>query len=174
MWVHRRFGTSKEDLREMNVTVNHSCHEIPSQTYDDSKYIEANIEVSFGTTLWSDDVEIMENETNSNLSPKSKEERHNKQPTLASTLSPKSIVNPRISKSRVKVGEGAGQPIADSIVGVDQDTNIQDSFVGGSKSKDSTKKNTNGIVNPRGTAHALAITGGDPVESSVGNQLGKV
>ncbi|OIT03752.1 hypothetical protein A4A49_12492 [Nicotiana attenuata] len=29
-WVHRRFGTSKEELREMNVTLNHYCHEISS------------------------------------------------------------------------------------------------------------------------------------------------
>lgn len=151
-WVHRRFGTSMEELREMNVTGNHSCQEIPSQTYDDSKEHGTNIEVSYGTTLWSDEVEIVENDTNENLSPKSKEESHNKQADLASNLSPKSTVNPRSSKPRVEDGEGIGQPTADPIVGVGQDTNIEVSFTCGSKSKASPKKNTNRIVNPKDTA----------------------
>ncbi|OIT24585.1 hypothetical protein A4A49_63441, partial [Nicotiana attenuata] len=30
-WVHRRFGANKEEIRQLNVTLNHSCHEIPSK-----------------------------------------------------------------------------------------------------------------------------------------------
>lgn len=29
-WVHRKFGTSKEELKQLNATVNHSCQEVPS------------------------------------------------------------------------------------------------------------------------------------------------
>lgn len=32
-WVHRHFGTRKEDMKQLCVTINHSCHEIPSQTF---------------------------------------------------------------------------------------------------------------------------------------------
>lgn len=60
-WVHRRFVTSKEELRALNVTTNHSCHDIPYQTYDDAGQLEENNEVNSGKALWSDEVEsIME------------------------------------------------------------------------------------------------------------------
>lgn len=34
--VQKRFGTNKEELRQLNVHVNHSCQEIPSQTFEES------------------------------------------------------------------------------------------------------------------------------------------
>ncbi|OIT29626.1 hypothetical protein A4A49_16249 [Nicotiana attenuata] len=34
--VHRNFGTNKEELRRLNVPVNHLCQEIPSQTFEES------------------------------------------------------------------------------------------------------------------------------------------
>ncbi|OIT00903.1 hypothetical protein A4A49_23935 [Nicotiana attenuata] len=104
-WVHRRFGTSKEELREMNVTLNHSCHEIPSQTYDDSKGNEANIEASSGRMLWSDEAEIMEVGKTTNNSTKSKEERGIMLEKVAATITPLSTVNPIISETRVEGGE---------------------------------------------------------------------
>ncbi|OIT03807.1 hypothetical protein A4A49_14575 [Nicotiana attenuata] len=39
-WVHRRFGTRKEELRQLNVTTNQSCQDIPSQTFADSGQLE--------------------------------------------------------------------------------------------------------------------------------------
>lgn len=36
-WVRRRFGMSKEERKELNVNVNHSCQDIPSQSIDDSE-----------------------------------------------------------------------------------------------------------------------------------------
>ncbi|OIT02537.1 hypothetical protein A4A49_18734 [Nicotiana attenuata] len=39
-WVHRRFGTSKEELRQLNETTNQSCQDIPSQTFADSGQLE--------------------------------------------------------------------------------------------------------------------------------------
>lgn len=71
-WIHRRFGTSKEELRELNVTVNQSCQEVPSQTYEDFKENGANIEVSSGTALWGDEVAIMEADIDTNLNNKTK------------------------------------------------------------------------------------------------------
>ncbi|OIT08020.1 hypothetical protein A4A49_03627 [Nicotiana attenuata] len=56
-WVHRRFGTNKEELRQCNVTTNHSCQEIPSQTYEDAGQLEDGNEVNSKKALWSDEVE---------------------------------------------------------------------------------------------------------------------
>lgn len=44
--MHRRFGTSKEELMQLNVTTNHSCQDIPSQTYGDSGQQEECNEVN--------------------------------------------------------------------------------------------------------------------------------
>lgn len=35
-WVNRRFSTNKDELRELNVTANNSCQEVPSQNLNDS------------------------------------------------------------------------------------------------------------------------------------------
>ncbi|OIT06931.1 hypothetical protein A4A49_03443 [Nicotiana attenuata] len=45
-WVHRRFGTSKEELRQLNVTINQSCHEIPSQTYAENQSGSSQLSLS--------------------------------------------------------------------------------------------------------------------------------
>ncbi|OIT26543.1 hypothetical protein A4A49_24370 [Nicotiana attenuata] len=55
-WVHRRFGTSKEELRQCNVTANHCCQEIPSQTYGDSEQKEDINEVNSVRIIWSDEI----------------------------------------------------------------------------------------------------------------------
>lgn len=57
-WVHRRFDTSKEELRQLNVTINHSCQEIPSQTYPESGKLEDLDKVNSTKGLWSDAVKI--------------------------------------------------------------------------------------------------------------------
>lgn len=60
-WVHRYFGTSKEELKQLNVTVNHSCQEIPSQTFDDSTLNKVSKnKVTPAKSLWSDEVDNME------------------------------------------------------------------------------------------------------------------
>lgn len=68
-----RFGTSKEELRELNVIVNHSCHEIPSQTYEDSRKKEENIEVNSRRSLWSDEVDDMEAQMGTTVATEGKE-----------------------------------------------------------------------------------------------------
>lgn len=42
---------SKEELKELNVTVNKSCQEIPSQTLDDSDKNVANNGINSGNYL---------------------------------------------------------------------------------------------------------------------------
>lgn len=68
----------------------------------------------------------MENDTNANFSPKRKEERHKNQTDFPSSLSPESTVNPKISKSRVEDGEGDRKTTDDKMVGIGQDTNIEE------------------------------------------------
>ncbi|OIT01021.1 hypothetical protein A4A49_21334 [Nicotiana attenuata] len=78
-WVHIRFGTNKEELRQCNVNTNHSCQEIPSQTYEDAGQLEDGNEVSSKKALWSDEVELMEEQLDSKKSTDDKEDRDNMQ-----------------------------------------------------------------------------------------------
>nr|XP_016515100.1 PREDICTED: uncharacterized protein LOC107831823 [Nicotiana tabacum] len=156
-WVHRRFGTSKEELREMNVVVNHSCHDVPSQTYDDSKDIEENNEVRSGGALWSDEVEIMENEASINLSNRNKEERGNKQEKHIAAASPISRVNPSTSLTRVEAGEEARQCTTNPTPRVEQGTHLEAKFTSGSVGDASAKKITNETVNPKDSVQFLGF-----------------
>lgn len=76
-WVHRQFGTSKEELREPNVTVDHSCHAIPSQTYKDPGQKDTNIEVNSGKSLWSDEVDNIEAQIHTKITTGGKENKDN-------------------------------------------------------------------------------------------------
>ncbi|OIT31045.1 hypothetical protein A4A49_39323, partial [Nicotiana attenuata] len=49
-WVHRRFGTSKEELRQLNVTTNQSYQDMSSQTFADSGQLE-NLDVINSTKV---------------------------------------------------------------------------------------------------------------------------
>ncbi|OIT19893.1 hypothetical protein A4A49_41476 [Nicotiana attenuata] len=53
-WVHRTFGTNKEELMQMNGTTNNSCQE--------SGQLEEFHELNSAKTLWSDEVELMDNQ----------------------------------------------------------------------------------------------------------------
>lgn len=64
-------------MRELNGTINHSYHETPSQTYDDSKVNGANIEVRDGRALWSDEVDSLDSDTTITFGTRGKEERGN-------------------------------------------------------------------------------------------------
>lgn len=60
-YVHKRFGTSKEELRKLNVATNQTCQEVPSQTFDASvKNNLSNNKVPSRRSLWSDEVKNME------------------------------------------------------------------------------------------------------------------
>lgn len=98
--MQRWFGTSKEELRQCNVTTNHSCQEIPSQTYEDIGQLEDGNEVSSKKVLWGDEIEVMEAELGSNNKTVRKEDRGNMQ--LQKTVNLEDVtVNPSNSTARV-------------------------------------------------------------------------
>ncbi|OIT33577.1 hypothetical protein A4A49_09466 [Nicotiana attenuata] len=75
-WVHRRFGTNKEDLRKLNVTTNHST--IP---------------------LWSDEVEVMDEQQGlANARVYKEEELINQMQKTGNTVA--ATVNPSSPKTR--------------------------------------------------------------------------
>ncbi|OIT27581.1 hypothetical protein A4A49_38450 [Nicotiana attenuata] len=78
-WVHRRFGANKQEIRQLNVTLNNSYHEIPSQTFEESNKIGEVQEVNSGRRLWSDEVELMDDPTSEKTSSGMEESRSNKQ-----------------------------------------------------------------------------------------------
>ncbi|XP_070057234.1 uncharacterized protein [Nicotiana tomentosiformis] len=151
-WVHRRFGTSKEELRELNVTTNHSCHDIPSQSCEDSEDNGVINEANSGEVLLSDEVEKMDGPTSS----RNKEEKGSIQEELEDNLCPSAIVNPRAPQTRVQTSQGSTKRQEKVSLGDDQVTN----------------KEGNKQVNPKGTVQCLASVGGDPVELSGGDQAG--
>ncbi|OIT36101.1 hypothetical protein A4A49_10446, partial [Nicotiana attenuata] len=57
-WVHRIFGTSKEELRQLNVTTNQSCQDMSSQTYADSGQLENLDEINSRKAGGSDAIEV--------------------------------------------------------------------------------------------------------------------
>ncbi|OIS99687.1 hypothetical protein A4A49_25797 [Nicotiana attenuata] len=58
-WVHRRFGTRKEELRQLNVTKNQSCQDMSSQTFADSGQLENLDEINSRKAGGSDAIEIL-------------------------------------------------------------------------------------------------------------------
>lgn len=78
-WVHRRFGTNKEELRQLNVTTNHSYQEIPSQTHDDSGQLDEFNEVNSAKALWSDEVEVIDDQQGTTKATGNNEKRDNTQ-----------------------------------------------------------------------------------------------
>ncbi|XP_070045511.1 uncharacterized protein [Nicotiana tomentosiformis] len=99
-WVHRRFGTRKKELRQLNVTTNHSCHDIPSQTYEDSGQLEDFNEINSAKALWSDQVEVMKDQLGTTNAMKDKEKRDNTQSQKIGSFED-ATVNPSSLKSRV-------------------------------------------------------------------------
>lgn len=76
-WVQRRFGTSKEAL---NVTLHHSCQEIPSQTYGESpRRIDSTRATKNGSSLWSNEVLVMNDNFTANNTPTIDDQRGNTQ-----------------------------------------------------------------------------------------------
>ncbi|OIT29217.1 hypothetical protein A4A49_16510 [Nicotiana attenuata] len=129
------------------------------QTYEDLKDMGANLEVSSGTNIWSDEVEIMEKPGDATLSPKTKGERQHKEEALADCLSPNPTVNPRSTKNKVDDKERDAQLTVIPMMGTAQGSQKGAGYIGGSKSKMSAKKISNETVNPSGGAQALAIIG---------------
>lgn len=90
---------SKEELKELNVTVNKSCQEIPSQTLDDSDKNVANNGINSGNYLQGDEEEIIENNSDENNAGKTAQFAGKKSQTVA--LIPAATVNPIDLETRV-------------------------------------------------------------------------
>ncbi|OIT26693.1 hypothetical protein A4A49_35638 [Nicotiana attenuata] len=146
-WVRRKFGTSKEELKQLNVTVNHSCQEIPSQTFDDSAMNkEINNEVTSTKVLWSDEVDYMEmNYDGSNIEKISQGGGKDNQKADLTTAT----VNP---------------------IGYDKEQPEQAEIIEGSPVEASTRKHANGTVNPRGSVKVFDNVERVPVDFSGGGQ----
>ncbi|OIT18961.1 hypothetical protein A4A49_42929, partial [Nicotiana attenuata] len=61
--VHKRLGTSKEELRQLNVTTNQSCQNMSSQTFADSGQLENLDEINSTKAGGSDVIELQLNVT---------------------------------------------------------------------------------------------------------------
>ncbi|OIT05236.1 hypothetical protein A4A49_01709 [Nicotiana attenuata] len=161
--VHRRFGTSKEELKQLNVTTNHSCQEIPSQTHEDSGKIDELNEVN-SKNLWSDEVEVLESQQveeqviGSNANKSTNQVQKTRNPGDAT-------VNPSSCQIRVEDNSSSMMKQAEiSIVrgqGTSKETGNQD----GSAQASLSKRKGNGTVNPSKTGEILAFVDGVPVYS---------
>ncbi|OIS96626.1 subtilisin-like protease sbt5.4 [Nicotiana attenuata] len=112
-----------------NTVTSEILKEVPSQTYEDSMDMRANLEVSSGTNLWSDEVEIMEKAGDATLSPKTNGERQHKEEALVDCLSPNPTINPRSRKTRVDDKEGDAQLMAILIMGTTQESQKGASYI---------------------------------------------
>lgn len=73
-WVQRCFGTQNEDL---NVNLNHSCHEVPSQTFVESP--KSTGAIRGDRQLWSDEVPEFDDDSEANTSTRANDQRGNLQ-----------------------------------------------------------------------------------------------
>lgn len=62
---------------QLDVTTNHSYQDIPSQTYDDVGQLEDGNEVNSNKALWSDEVEIMDDQLDKTNAVADKDKRSN-------------------------------------------------------------------------------------------------
>ncbi|XP_070054618.1 uncharacterized protein [Nicotiana tomentosiformis] len=69
---------TNEELKQLNVTTNQSCHEIPSQTFNDSGQIEDLDEVNSTKVLWSDAVEVNDDQLGTTKTTEVKVKKDNK------------------------------------------------------------------------------------------------
>ncbi|OIT00548.1 hypothetical protein A4A49_05511 [Nicotiana attenuata] len=161
-WVHRRFGTSKEELRQLNVTTNQSRQDIPSQTYGDSGQLDDLNEVNSAKPLWSDEVEVMYEQLRLAKArvDKEKEDKNQMQKTgntVAVTVnrsSPKTRVDCSLSFMELQSGKSIGGGS-----GASKEAGNQDGSVAASLSIEKV----NGTVTSRKTGEILAFVDGIPV-----------
>lgn len=133
-WFHRRFGTTKEAI---NVTMNQSCQEEPSQTIkDSSKEINVTIATNDGNSLWSDEVGIMEENYGATISAKGKNQRHTTQEKQADNVYHNAIISPSIQQTRVKDIQGSKMQHSKRLAGVDKGSVDEDKITRGTGFED--------------------------------------
>lgn len=101
---------------QLNVTTNHSCQEIPSQTHEESGQPEKLHELNSAKTLWSDKVELMDNQIGAIQSKGDKEKRDNKHlqetgntlDTTENSGNPKARLDYNLNSMKLNVGKEIG------------------------------------------------------------------
>ncbi|OIS96968.1 hypothetical protein A4A49_18465 [Nicotiana attenuata] len=161
-WVHRRFGTSKEELRQLNVPTNHSCQEVPSQLYGDSGQNEEGNEVNSTKVSWGEEVESMEDQNDARKTKENKEEKSsNNDQKIAKQVD--ATVNPSNLQTRVDCNLSSMDSKLGKMIGGDAGAIKEAGNQGGSAQRLITKENTNETVNPSKTGEILAFVDGVPV-----------
>ncbi|OIT00445.1 hypothetical protein A4A49_03768 [Nicotiana attenuata] len=161
-WVHRRFGTSKEELRQCNVTTNHSCQDIPTQTYEDAELQEDANEVSSRKVLWSEEVDIMEEQQGVKKVMVDKEEGINNQMKKTGTTG-ETTVNPSRLKTRVDCSVSSMELQAGKSIGGGSGTSNEAGNQEGLVAAPLSIEKGNGTVTTNKTGEILAFVDGVPV-----------
>ncbi|OIS97192.1 hypothetical protein A4A49_19961 [Nicotiana attenuata] len=158
-WVHRRFGTSKEELKELNFTVNHSCQDIPSQSIDDSEKNVATNEIYSSRSLCSDELELMENKTDGNNVGKHTQKGEEENQT--NTLIQAAMVNPSGLQTRAKddmshtMNSGEQGSLKDAQIHAEQGPGTAQ------HQQSSNQMQANGIVNPSLPVRVNCVVGNE-------------
>ncbi|OIT33173.1 hypothetical protein A4A49_07144 [Nicotiana attenuata] len=161
-WVYRSFGSTKEAI---NVTMNQSCQEEPSQTIEDSsKEINVTSATNDGNSLWSDEVGLMEENYIATISANGKDRRHTIQEKQADNVYHNATVNPSIQQTRVKDIHGSKIHHSKRPTGVDKGSVDEDKITKGADFEVTRKKQTNGIVNTSKTVKVLSSMPADLME----------
>lgn len=99
-WVQRSFGTPKEVL---NVTLNHACHEVPSQLKESPRAITSTGATRRGSALWSDEVNEFKANIDTNIRSTLGNQTCNTQETQISTFDNTTTENPSLQKLGLKI-----------------------------------------------------------------------
>ncbi|OIS95873.1 hypothetical protein A4A49_00859 [Nicotiana attenuata] len=162
VWVHRRFGANKEELRQLNVPTNHSCQDISSQTYGDSGQGEEGNEVNSVKLLWNAEVEAMDDQKGAMKAMEDKEKRDSSQ-VKKTGKTVDSTVNPSGTQTRVDCNLSSMNSNLEKPIGGDRGALKEAGNQDGSGQGSLSKKKGNGTVNPSKTVEILAFVDGVPV-----------
>ncbi|OIT39143.1 hypothetical protein A4A49_02937 [Nicotiana attenuata] len=161
-WVHRRFGTSKEELRQLNVATNQSCQDIPSQTYGDSGQVDDFNEVNSAKPQWSEKVEVMDEQLRLAKARVDKEkEDNNKMQKTGNTVA--GTINPSSPKTRIDCSLSFMELQSGKSIGGGSGASKEAGNQEGSVATPLSIEKVNGPVTSGKTGEILAFVDGIPV-----------
>ncbi|OIT24584.1 hypothetical protein A4A49_29779 [Nicotiana attenuata] len=131
-------------------------------------------EVNSGRPLWSDEVEVMEDQTGTKTSAGMEENMSNKQGKAAGVKNPSSTVNPNLLKTRVDDSQQPNNQQSNVPAGGASGESKERNPSGKSAEDDLAKKQANVTVNSKGAVEVLSTVEGGPVEVSGDDQLENV
>ncbi|OIT18939.1 hypothetical protein A4A49_43018 [Nicotiana attenuata] len=151
-WVHRKFGTSKEELRQLNVTTNKSCQDMPSQTFVDYGQLENLDEINSTKVGESDAIEVEDDNRHDkdnmrqSLKPGTLGVRLAKQGLALGSPDEASIVNPIPSAAGKILAYVDNAPVYALENKLDDNVKVRDDTVG---SENRNEKNDEHAIVPR-------------------------